>query len=602
MDYFKYKFILAFGGAFSFLIISKYFTPYLYTVYSSSQYLSVHTFLEFMAIFIGFATFSIIWLLKAGLDGPSGGFLIVLGASFFTIGSIDLFHTLSYHGMPPFITPSSYQKATFLWIFSRFCVIAGFVAALFMLRNKQLHITGAKFSVFLIAINLAVVMTALLLSTRYLHLIPPLFIEGTGLTPLKIYLEYILLLLYAVIFGLLYKCRAYFKDTTFANLGYFLIFTMASEITFTFYKSVYDTYNLIGHIYKICAYWFLFKAVYLSGIVNHFYILSEMGKMSAQLLSDRGTINTLLEIQMEKLKQLIPRAERIVFYIREDGDIYRSGFVWGKFSELLPSHSTIHFQNIFQLLGPHIKIYNQPYRLLTQLDPDNYTQEIAPVWQTAAQLLYIPLPAEEQFYGFIMLYSFRRFHRFSDDDLEKAQVFQKFATLAIAQLKYQETISRLSYEDGLTQLPNRRYFFDQMAEAQYEAVRYHIPFTLIFLDMNNLKYINDTFGHAAGDAALRTIAVKLKETIRASDIVARLGGDEFAIILKHMDLEDGQQKVAELRPHFAQLDLPDHKVAFSLAVGGVTYPTEAATQETLLKLADDRMYEHKRYMKKAQKE
>lgn len=168
-------------------------------------------------------------------------------------------------------------------------------------------------------------------------------------------------------------------------------------------------------------------------------------------------------------------------------------------------------------------MYHQPHRLLAKLDPNDYTQSIAPLWQAATQLLYIPLLAEEKFYGFVMLYSFKRFSRFSDDDLEKAQVFQKFATLTIAQLKYQETISRLSYEDGLTQLPNRRYFFEQMAEVQYEAIRYGIPFTLVFLDMNNLKYINDIFGHAAGDEALRTIALKLKETVRASDITARLG-------------------------------------------------------------------------------
>lgn len=600
MRYLIHKFTLVTLGAFSVLMLSKYLTPYLYTVYSPSQYLGVHTFLEFLSIFIAFATFSVVWLLKGGLEGPSGRFLLVLGTSFLTVGSIDLLHTLGFQGMPSFVTPSSYQKATFLWVLGRYCVAAGFLTAFVVMRDTRYE-ASPTFSRSLIAVNFVVIISAILLSTSHLYLIPPLFVEGYGLTPLKIHLEYGLILLYIIIFGVFFKYRAVFKDTVFYNLGYFLIFTIVSETAFTFYKSVYDTYNLIGHLYKICAYWFLFKAIYLSGIVNHFYILSEMGKMSAQLLTDRNSINRLLEIQMGKLHQLIPNAERIAFYVKEEGDIYRSDFIMGKFSESVPVRNKIQFQNLFEVLGPNIKLYNNPYRLLAKLSPSNFTQEIASLWQEATQLLYIPLGIGDQFYGFIMLYSFSHFRWFSDEDMEKALVFQKFASLAIAQVNYQETISRLSYEDNLTQLPNRRYFFEQMTEVQYAAKRYGTPFTLIFLDMNDLKYINDTYGHAAGDAALRSIADRLKQVVSKSDSIARLGGDEFGVILKQADLAEGQRKIAELQQFFSQLDLPDYKVSFSLAAGGATYPTEADTEEILLRLADARMYEHKRRIKEARK-
>lgn len=441
----------------------------------------------------------------------------------------------------------------------------------------------------------------MLLSTHYLKLVPPLFVEGSGLTPLKISLEYLVILCYGLIFVLLHKYRTHLKETLHTNLCYFLIFSITSEIAFTFYKNVYDTYNLIGHLYKVVAYGFLYRAVYLSGVIDHLSNLSEMGKMSAQILTNRGSLTNLLEIQMEKLKHLIPHAQRIVFYVKEDGDYYRSDYVWGQFSELLPVHGRIRFYNLFDVLGQDIKLYDYPHHLLDKLAPEDYTPEIATVWIRANQLLYVPLIQDDQFYGCIMLFTFGRLRRFSDADLEKASIFQQFATLAIAHVKYQETISRLSYEDSMTKLPNRRYFFDQMTEAQYEATRYNIPFTLIFLDMNGLKQINDHYGHAAGDEALQTIGDLLKSTVRKTDIAARLGGDEFGIIIKHCDLEDGRRKIAKLREHFSQIPLLSYNVFFSLAVGGANYPAEASTAETLLKLADDRMYDHKRKIKAAEK-
>jgi diguanylate cyclase (GGDEF)-like protein len=85
--------------------------------------------------------------------------------------------------------------------------------------------------------------------------------------------------------------------------------------------------------------------------------------------------------------------------------------------------------------------------------------------------------------------------------------------------------------------------------------------------------------------------------VRRSDIAARLGGDEFGMILKYTGLDGGQRKIEQLRSLFSDIPLPSYNVSFSLAVGGATFPAEAATQEILVKLADDRMYEHKRKIK-----
>jgi len=130
MEYVKRKLVLVFVGAFSLLMFAKQLTPYLYKVYSSAQYLGVHTFLEFISLFIAFSTFLLVWLLRRSFEDPPGRFLVVLSSTLLGVGCVDLLHTLSYQGMPAFITPSSYQKATFLWLFGRYCIVAGFFGRL----------------------------------------------------------------------------------------------------------------------------------------------------------------------------------------------------------------------------------------------------------------------------------------------------------------------------------------------------------------------------------------------------------------------------------------------------------------------------------------
>lgn len=101
-----------------------------YTVHCQNDYLVIHTILEFISVFVSLATFSMVWLVKEGLDDDQGRFIVYFGISFLAIGCMDFLHTLSYEGMPIFITPSSEQKAIFLWLFSRYVMVASFLSAL----------------------------------------------------------------------------------------------------------------------------------------------------------------------------------------------------------------------------------------------------------------------------------------------------------------------------------------------------------------------------------------------------------------------------------------------------------------------------------------
>ena len=159
----------------------------------------------------------------------------------------------------------------------------------------------------------------------------------------------------------------------------------------------------------------------------------------------------------------------------------------------------------------------------------------------------------------------------------------------------QEELDRLARYDSLTGLPNRHLFFERLEQALAHAKRHAGRFTLLFIDLNKFKDINDQRGHAAGDAALRTLARRLTARVRETDTVARLGGDEFVVLLG----EDGDDAAAARLAHdlLGTLVRPiDHEGA-SLQVGasiGISrYPQDGDEAVALIAAADVAMYRAK---------
>jgi diguanylate cyclase (GGDEF)-like protein len=175
------------------------------------------------------------------------------------------------------------------------------------------------------------------------------------------------------------------------------------------------------------------------------------------------------------------------------------------------------------------------------------------------------------------------------DDLNLLRDLASMAEQELAALQ-------LATTDELTRVPNRRGFFMLAQQALNLCKRLGKPASLLYLDMNRFKQINDRFGHAEGDAALRTFARVLKGTFRDSDVVGRLGGDEFAVLLTDAAREDGAAWLARLQDAVQALNRDagrGYDLAFS--VGHVAYDRERhASIEALLQDADASMYRHKR--------
>jgi diguanylate cyclase (GGDEF)-like protein len=156
-------------------------------------------------------------------------------------------------------------------------------------------------------------------------------------------------------------------------------------------------------------------------------------------------------------------------------------------------------------------------------------------------------------------------------------------------LKQEKEFSRV---DFLTGTRNRRYFIELLNMEINRARRYEHPFTVVCIDLDNFKIVNDCFGHSTGDILLRLVARTLQQNIRATDTVARLGGDEFAILLP----ETGQN-VAEVilqRVQKINLDIMRrHGWPVTLSIGVVTFTSPPSTVDETLRISDQLMYSAK---------
>ena len=187
---------------------------------------------------------------------------------------------------------------------------------------------------------------------------------------------------------------------------------------------------------------------------------------------------------------------------------------------------------------------------------------------------------------------------FSDNDVDFVQAVAHMLGGAIGRLRYEERIRHDALHDALTGLPNRTLLLDRLGHALQRAERENGHVAVFFLDLDNLKVINDSLGHSAGDELLRAIGPRLHSELRAADTVARFGGDEFAVLCEDIDDSEHAALIAErLVATFEDPFIVSGEERFgSVSVGVVvTEPDSGRTPEELLSDADAAMYQAKEH-------
>jgi diguanylate cyclase (GGDEF)-like protein len=160
-----------------------------------------------------------------------------------------------------------------------------------------------------------------------------------------------------------------------------------------------------------------------------------------------------------------------------------------------------------------------------------------------------------------------------------------------------EALEKIAFHDHLTGLPNRLVLMDRIGQAIAYSDRGGKGFALCFMDLDGFKSINDTHGHHIGDVVLKEVAVRLKDSLRASDTVARIGGDEFVLLLVDGEGDDGYEILLDrLRKSVSEpIRLRSGKLLHvGLSIGVTTYPRDASPVADLLKHADQAMYQAKK--------
>jgi diguanylate cyclase (GGDEF)-like protein len=168
-------------------------------------------------------------------------------------------------------------------------------------------------------------------------------------------------------------------------------------------------------------------------------------------------------------------------------------------------------------------------------------------------------------------------------------------SLSQAIAKSFDEMQHRAYHDSLTGLPNRQAFYERLENTLIQAQRTNLPFSLLFIDLDHFKAINDHYGHEAGDQLLKEVANRFKSVLRESDMVARISGDEFCILLSNIESPAHSARV--VRTLFNQfrkpVELANQQVDVHLSVGISHFPDDGNSADELLRHADIAMYEAK---------
>jgi diguanylate cyclase (GGDEF)-like protein len=218
-------------------------------------------------------------------------------------------------------------------------------------------------------------------------------------------------------------------------------------------------------------------------------------------------------------------------------------------------------------------------------------------WRTTGSFLAVPLRSKGRILG-VMNLNRRSVDAFSAQETRLVEAIAAQAALAIANARlYQQTLE-LSFTDPLTGMANRRQLFLRLDQEFSRSVRFGDPLSILMIDLDLFKQINDKFGHTVGDGVLRGVAQALRRNVRKIDIVSRYGGEEFCIVLPRVGKPEALEVAEKLRRSVGAAALPSPEgvgpLRVTISLGVATLGIDADDVAGLIEKADTALYEAKR--------
>jgi diguanylate cyclase (GGDEF)-like protein/PAS domain S-box-containing protein len=514
------------------------------------NYLPLHVLLEVVSIVVSMMVFAVGWNSRSS---NLSGNIVLLACVFFSVGVLDFLHTVSYGGMPDYISANDAQKHLNFWLSARF-LASGVLLVVAIRPWRALKYGLTRYVIFAALI----VVTSLINWVVVYHQawLPDTFIPGQGLTAFKRNAEYLIIavnLVTAIVF--LHKMR---KPQTFNVVLLFgAACTLAlSEFFFTLYTTMTGSYNVLGHIYKVIAYLFIYRAIVVEVVEEPYDKLAQAQQNLAILLQASNTGLWDWNLSTDH-----------VFYSPE----------WKAQLGYQPDELSDQFSTWESLIHPDDRAPTLEWlRIFLSSTQQRYENEFR-------------MRHRDGSYRWIM----SRGEKKCDASGNPIRLIGSHIDITDRK-QSEQRIQQLANYDMLTGLPNRMLFEDRVKQAISVAKQEHTSLSILFLDLDHFKDINDTLGHHVGDKVLIEVGARLKFTVRDMDTVSRMGGDEFMLLLPDSDSKGVAYVAMKLLESIAEPYRIDQSVlVLTPSVGIAMYPKDGEDFDTLYRHADSAMYRAK---------
>ncbi len=231
--------------------------------------------------------------------------------------------------------------------------------------------------------------------------------------------------------------------------------------------------------------------------------------------------------------------------------------------------------------------------IVSQRSHRAFFRDPARVTEAIKALACVPLVFEDRVIGILYVDDFT-LREYSDTEQNALTILANFAATAIDRVKLHHVTEQLARTDALTGLANLRHFEEQLAHETLRAGRYRRTLSLLMIDLDDFKHINDSYGHPVGNALLRQAGRTLRSQVREIDLAARYGGEEFAVLLPETDGPHALHVAERIRKALGKIDPVElgigAKERISVSIGVACFPEDSRDRNELVRLADQALY------------
>ena len=328
----------------------------------------------------------------------------------------------------------------------------------------------------------------------------------------------------------------------------------------------------------------------LKRTIDELQVFNEIGKTLTTTLD----IREVLKIIMQKTNELLEPSSFSLYLLDEKGTTLTSEISIGQNKNDKEKEATNMGEGLIGWVAKEGRpiLFPDPSKTLKYSLPPHIELSI-----DENSLICVPLKSKGKNLGVLRLLNQNAFSKFfGEEDLRTMQTIADYSAIAIENAKNFQRVEELTITDDLTALYNSRYLHTLLDSEVLRAKRYSKKFSMIFLDLDKFKNINDTHGHIYGSSLLKETGDLILKNLRSVDIATRYGGDEFVVILPETDKENALRAAERLRSAICSnvfLQERGLSIKFTASFGVATFPDDASSKEDLIKMADESMYKVK---------